>query len=174
MADSTEFLGARRRTWRQYVGFTLAGLVVVALLVGAWMFYAGISASLQAEENLHATLFTIRLVEQYVHEYGRWPQSWREIEQMPFRGEAPSPLNNKLNVIRIGGSHGYDWPAQSAHIRERVIIDFAANTTVIMNAAPTQFQAIRPDGPCYEYRDYGFVESLQETLRRAQQSPSDQ
>ena len=132
------------------------------------MLYTGITVSLQAEENLHATLFTIRLVEQFVHEYGRWPQSWRELEQMSFPGDAPSPLNNELTVIRIGGSHGYDWPAQSPHLQECVTIDFAADANSIVNQDPMQFQAIRPSGPYYEYRDYGFVESLQETLKNAE------
>lgn len=28
-----------------------------------------------------------------------------------------------------------------------------------------EFEAIKPIGPYYEYRDYGFVESLQQTLK---------
>ena len=159
--------GVRRRTWRWYIGFALACIVVMALLVGAWMLYTGITVSLQAEENLHATLFTIRLVEQFVHDQGRWPQSWRELEAVKLPADAPSPLNNELTVIRIGGSHGYDWPAQSPHLQECVTIDFAADANTIINQDPMQFQAIKPRGPYYEYRDYGFVESLQATLKDA-------
>jgi hypothetical protein len=71
------------------------------------MAYRCVAVSLQAEENLHATLFTIRLVEQFVAENGRWPHSWDELE--------------KLSVP------GYDWPAASTDIQRRVVIDFGAD-----------------------------------------------
>ena len=98
---------------------------------------------------------------------GRWPKSWSELEQMPFPGDAPSPLNGDLTVIRIGGSHGYDWPTQSPHLRECVTIDFGADGNTMINQDPMEFEAIKPNGPYYEYRNYGFVDSLQETLRKA-------
>lgn len=166
MVSMAEVSGARRRTWRWYIGFAFVALVICALLVGAWMIYTGITVSLQAEENLHATLFTIRLVEQFVHENGRWPRSWSELEQMPFPSEAPSPLNGELTVIRIGGSHGFDWPTQSPHLRECVTINFGADAITISDQNPMEFDAIKPNGPYYEYRDYGLVESLQKTLRK--------
>jgi hypothetical protein len=112
-------------------------------------------------------MFTIRLVEQFVHEHGRWPQSWHELEQVPFPADAPSPLNDTLTVIRIGGTHGYEWPSGSAYLQECVIIDFAVDADTIIDQDPAQFQAIKPNGPYYEYRHYGFVESLQEMLRSA-------
>lgn len=129
------------------------------------MLYMGITESLQAEKNLHATLFTIRLVEQFVYEHGRWPKSWTELEQMAFPANAPSPLNGELTVTRIGGSHGYDWPQESPHLQQCVSIDFAADANAIINQSPTQFQAIKPIGPYYEYGNYGFVDSLQKTLK---------
>ena len=167
MAGMREHVAPRHRSWRWYVGLTLVALVIAVLLVGASMLYTGITVSLQAEEELHATLFTIRLVEQFIHENGRWPKSWSDLEQMPFPSDAPSPLNGELTVTRIGGSHGYDWPMQSLHLQECVTIDFAANANTIINQNPTQFEAIKPNGTYYEYRDYGFVDSLQETLKKA-------
>ena len=131
------------------------------------MLYTGVTVSLKAEENLHATLFTIRLVEQFVHENGRWPESWNDLEQMAFPSDAPSPLNGELTVIRIGGSHGYKWPDQSRHLRDCVAIDFHVDAKTITAQNPMDFQAIRPIGPHYEYRDYGFVESLQATLEQS-------
>jgi hypothetical protein len=35
------------------------------------------------------------------------------------------------------------------------------------------FTAIQPIGPYYEYRQYGFVESLQDTLRSASPAKPD-
>jgi len=167
MASAAKQLGARHRTWRSYFRFAVGTLVVLGLLVGAWALYTGISVSLQAEENLHATLFAIRLVEQFVHEHGRWPKSWSELEKMTFPSEAPSPLNGDLTVARIGGAHGYVWPNQSPHLQECVVVDFTADVNTIINQPPIQFNAIKPNGPYYEYRDYGFVDSLRETLRHA-------
>ena len=117
--------------------------------------------------NLDATLFTIRLCEQFVHKYGRWPKSWSELEQVSFHSDAPSPLHGELTVVRIGGSHGYDWPTRSPHLRECVTLDFAADANTIINQDPMEFEAIKPNGPCFEYRDYGFVDSLQDTLKKA-------
>ena len=105
MLSTTDVSAPQTRTWQWYVGLSIALLVFAAVLVGAWMLYTGVTASLQAEEDLHATLFTIRLVEQFVHENGRWPQSWSDLEQLAFPSDAPSPLNGDLAVIRIGVPH---------------------------------------------------------------------
>jgi len=158
--------------WRLYLVGTVVALVLGSLFAGAWMVYVGIKVSLQAEENLHATLFTIRLVDQFVHDNGRWPQSWAELEQMSFPSDAPSPLNGELAVIRIGGSHGYDWPGRSPHLQERVSIAFDVDAQAIVTTPFMEFNAIKPIGSYYEYRDYGFVESLQESLKKANEERS--
>jgi hypothetical protein len=36
-----------------------------------------------------------------------------------------------------------------------------------------EFKAIWPIGPYYDYRDYGYVQSLQETLRRVTEMPQE-
>lgn len=167
MANELKHIGAHNSSRRRNFWTFVVGLLVVALIAGTWVLYSGIAVSLQAEENLHATLFAIRLVEQFVHERGRWPESWAQLEELKFPADAPSPSNNRLNVVRIGGSHGFDWPAQSSHLQQCTVIDFAIDTAVVVNQDPLQFEAIRPIGPHYEYRDYGFVESLQETLKQA-------
>ena len=59
---------------------------------------------------------------------------------------------------------GYEWPAQSAHVQKYVAIDFGADVEVIISQNPMAFEAIKPIGRNYGYRDYGFVEPLQETL----------
>jgi len=170
MAETKDVATPDRRTWVWYIErivvWFVVCLVVAAPIAGVWKFYEAVAVSLQAEENLHATLFTIRLVEQFVHENGRWPKSWAELEQMRFPSDAPSPLGGELSAIRIGGAHGYDWPSQSTHLRECVAIDFGAAPETVITKDPLEFDAIKPIGPHYEYRDYGFVESLQETLKR--------
>jgi hypothetical protein len=165
MANELKQVDPQDRSRRRKILNMLAGLLILALLAGAAMLYTGISTSLQAEENLHATLFTIRLVEQFVHERGHWPRSWSQLEELKFDAGAPSPSNGRSAAVRIGGSHGYSWPEQALHLQSCVGIDFTANVDEIIKQDPMQFDAIRPDGPHYEYRDYGFVESLQETLK---------
>jgi hypothetical protein len=147
-------------------------LTTILLCVGAVVAVvvaAGICAA-RAEENLHATIFVVRLVEQFVNDNGRWPISWKELEQMPFPGDAPSPMNNETTAIRIGGAHGYRWPAQAIELRSRVRIDFDVNVRSVITQDPMEFKAICPIGPYYEFRDYGFVQSLQESLKKATES----
>ena len=155
----------RRRFWKRAVLLALVSLVLAAIVSGGWMVYWGATFALQAEENLHATLFTIRLVEQFVSEHGRWPASWKELEETSMSDAAPSPMHGDITVVRIGGQHGYEWPAASPQIQQCVSVDFAANLAVIVQQNPMRFSAIKPIGPYYEYRHYGFVDSLQSTIR---------
>jgi hypothetical protein len=91
--------------------------------------------------------------------------TWEELETIALPGDAPSPLNGKTPVVRIGGQHGFEWPAASEEIQECVTINFDVDLRAISEQDPMQFDAIKPIGPYYEYRDYGFVQSLQETIR---------
>ena len=136
------------------------------------MVYDGVSLSLRAEENLHATLFAIRLVEQFVHDKGRWPASWDELEGLQFPNSAPSPLNGERSVLRIGGQHGYEWPGQAEHLKECVTIEFQIDHEFVARQDPMEFTVIKPIGPYYEYRGYGFVQSLQRTLKMATEAKS--
>ena len=156
-----------RRTIPQKIllGF-LTALLFLAVTVVSWLSY-GLYVAGQAERNLHATLFSISLVERFVATNSRWPRSWQDLEQVAIPSTAPDPLLNETTALRIGGAHGYDWPTDSPEIKRRVIVDFDADVTTVANQRPMTFEAIRPIGPRYEYRDYGYVESLQETLRTA-------
>lgn len=106
------------------LGF-LTALLVLAVVVVSWLSY-GLYVAGQAERNLHATLFTISLVERFVTASGRWPRSWEELEQATISDAAPDPLTNETTALRIGGAHGYDWPASSSEIQRRVFVDFNA------------------------------------------------
>src|SRR5581483_11799092 len=107
--------------------------------------------SLQAERNLHATHFTMLLVERFVAEKGGWPRSWDELEQTPFDGDL----------------FGRGWPAVSPEVRRRVVIDFSADPVEVARQDPMAFTAIKPVGPYYEDRDAGYVADLQATIRRS-------
>lgn len=84
---------------------------------------------------------------------------------MDFSGDGYTPLNGELTALRIGGARQYDWPAHSQHLQRCVKIDFLGDTKSIANQDAMDFEAIKPIGPTYEYRDYGIVQSLQKTLR---------
>jgi hypothetical protein len=135
----------------RFVAGALAALVLAAAAIGGWLVYRGVAVSLQAEENLLATLFTVRLVEQFVAEHGRWPRSWSELERVKVSADPA----------------GSDWPARSAAIQRCVAIDFSADPVEIARQDPMAFTAIRPIGPYYEYRDHGEVAYLQQTIRRS-------
>lgn len=165
MCETTDTRAEPRRPWIRFLVRGTVAVVVAAVCFGGWMVYRGIAVSLQAEKNLHATLFTIRLVEQFVAQQGRWPRAWGELEGLSVSDDAPSPLQGEISAVRIGGQHGYDWPAASQEIQQCVTINFAADLAEIVRQDPMEFTAIKPIGPYYEYRDYGFVASLQTTIR---------
>lgn len=106
-------------------------------------FFAG-----QADENLDATLFTIRLVDRFVNDHGRWPRSWSELEKTA----APPPQT-------------FQWPAESAELQEQVKIDFRADLSRIVSEEPRRFRAIRPMGATHPYRESSEVRSLLKTIR---------
>ena len=49
-------------------------------------------------------------------------------------------------------------------MQRRVEIDFNADLNDIAEQNSMTFDAIKPIGPFYEYRDYGIVDSLQQTI----------
>lgn len=140
-------------------------VVLIIIVAGGHAVYVGISTSLRAEENLHATLFVVRLVERFVSERKRWPSSWEDLDALACPSDPPEPGNGQLSVVRIGGQRGFDWPAASSELQKHVFVDFAANPETIAAQDPRAFSAIKPIGPYFEYHGYGFVQSLQQTIR---------
>lgn len=144
----------------------IAQFVIVAALIGiAWLVSNGITVSIRAEQNLHSTLYVVRLVDEFVYENHRWPKSWSELEEMQYAGDAYTQRNGELNALRVGGAMTFQWPADSLVLQRRVNINFDADPNVIVHQNPMDFDAIKPNGPYYEYRDYGIVDSLQKTMR---------
>ena len=121
----------------------------IGLAAGGWIVYRAASRSLQAENTLHATILAVQLVEQFVRDNGRWPTSWKELEET----QAPTQV--------------WRWPADSAEIQKRVFIDFQARPQQIAAQDPMSFEAIKPIGPYFEYRDYHYVPSLQAAIRES-------
>lgn len=126
---------------------------IIGLTGCAWAVYRGISVSLQAEHTLHATIMTFCVVEQFVNQQQRWPISWEELERQSL------PESSQRGMYR--------WPESSSEIQSRVIIDFNANLSALIDQDPMNFTAIRPIGPYFEYRHYGYVPDLKDAVRRS-------
>ncbi len=136
---------------RLMVRYGLLTLLLAALGSGGWILYRCVSISIEAETNLHFTLFSLRLVERFVSETGRWPHSWGELEGVPMDE----------------GPFGRRWPVASPEMQRRISIDFGVDPQAVARQDPMSFTAIRPIGPYYEYRHYGGVQSLQQAIRKA-------
>jgi hypothetical protein len=142
--------------WLRCIGLFL----LLALLGGLCFAIYFVWVSLDAEKNLQATVFTISLVEQFVNERGRWPRSWKELEEMEWDTRQHERLKQFSGTL-------YEWPSAAVEIRRRVSIDLGADLEEIMKQSPWEFSAIRPLGRHYPYQDYGFIESLQKTIRNS-------
>ena len=168
MTTTPNVSARRRRTRLLCVG--LAAVVMLAIVFIAWQLYAVSLNLFETEKSLLTTVFTIRLVDQYVHENGRWPKSWSELEQMSFPSDAPSPLNSRFRMAPKDGGRGYEWPAQSAYLQDYVAIDFRADVDAIIGQDPKDFDAIMPSNARYNtpiIREQGYVEMLQKTLAKS-------
>lgn len=137
------------------------GILLCVIGLGAWTGYQAI----QAEQNLHSTLFVIRLVDHFVQERGRWPDSWTELEELSFGPESTRSGAQGSNLIRVGGAMTVDWPRQSRELQNRVAIDFAASEADIVAQDVVEFRPIHAVGSTFPYWKYGFIEELQDSLR---------
>ena len=55
----------------------------------------------------------------------------------------------------------------SGKLQQRMSIDFGVNPSDVARQDRMKFTAIRPNGPYYEYRDYGDVDRLQDAIRKS-------
>ena len=127
------------------------GLMIAVSGLGIWLICQCVSASLQAESNLHYSHFALQIVERFVIREGRWPRSWAELEGVDMRD----------------GTLGPEWAQTFAEVQRRIIVDFGADPQEVAQQDRMAFKAIRPKGPYYEYRDYGYVDSLQAAIRKS-------
>jgi hypothetical protein len=125
-------------------------VVVIAAMVAGFCIYQGVSASLHAEHVLHAALLTVQLLDEYVVlNDGQWPHSWSDLEKLPPKHR--------------GGM--FSWPEDSTDVQKYVELDFSANPQNLAKQSANQFDAVRPIGPYYEFKDYGSVEALLKSIR---------
>jgi len=54
-----------------------------------------------------------------------------------------------------------------AELPRRVSIDYGVDLEDVVRQEPLRFTAIRPIGPCVEYRTSGWIEGLQHTIRNS-------
>jgi hypothetical protein len=124
-------------------------LAVVAALVVGWFTYQGISASIHAEHVLQAAQLTIQLLRDYVVRHdGEWPRSWSDLEGLPSRSWGM-----------------FEWPKDSQNVQRYVTVDFNADTRRLARQGVNGFDAVRPIGPYYPFKDEGSVAALLKAIR---------
>jgi hypothetical protein len=136
---------------RRCLLLAFGAFLLVLVASACWILYCCALPSLQAERTLHTTLLTVRLVERFVSERGRWPHSWSELEGVTTTEEL----------------FGEKWPGISPEVQRRVSIDFEIDPLAVARQTPMSFTAIRPIGPHYEFRHDDSVILLQEALLKS-------
>lgn len=125
------------------------GVLLIAVLAIGYCVYRGISDSLHAEHVLHAALITAGLLDDYVAQHnGEWPHSWTDLEHS-----------------RPGQGGIFEWPKDSLEMQKYVEIDFRADPRVLAKQTADEFDAIRPIGPYYPFRDRWQIAHLMQTIR---------
>jgi hypothetical protein len=133
----------------RWIGCTIIVLVLIAAIFGGFVAYQAITASAHAEHVLHAALLTIELLHDHVtlHD-GKWPRGWSDLEDLRPRRWAM-----------------FHWPEDSSRVQQYVQVDFSADPQRIAEQSVEEFDAVRPIGPYYSFKDRGGVEALLKTLR---------
>jgi hypothetical protein len=124
-------------------------LIVAVIVVSGFCLYRGVSDSIHAEHVLHGALLTVQLLDDYVvmHD-GDWPKSWTDLERLPSRESAI-----------------FEWPKDSKKLQEYVEVDFSADPEHLAKQNVDEFDAVRPIGPYYPFKDRGSVEALIKSIR---------
>ena len=124
--------------------------LAVLLAGGLWIAYDVCSISIQAEYAVHAVNLVTVVVDKYVDETGKWPASWGEL----------------ATVSSVNHWAMYSWPEDLEKVQRYVSVDFDADPASLAKQSVNEFDAIKPIGPCYPYKEDGFVAALIETLRK--------
>ena len=124
-------------------------IVLFAMIGGTALLAKAAYVAIQAEEALHATLYTVELVRKYVDLHkGEWPQSWVDLETVP----SPGPR--------------FQWPESSPTLQKYVVVNFDADPLQIAKQSEDEFDAIRPAVPSYSFKKYGTVNRLIKSLSK--------
>lgn len=124
--------------------------LVLTLCGVAWLAYIAYSASIHAEYTLHAVNLVTVVVDKYVDKEGNWPASWEDL----------------TTVSSVNHWAMYSWPEDSEKVRRYVTVDFKVDPARLAKQSVEDFDAIKPIGPCYPYKQDGHVASLIETIRK--------
>jgi hypothetical protein len=113
-------------------------------------------AAFHAENALHATNEACDLANRYVQQHnGAWPRSWHDLEQIKC---PPGTFNM------------FPWPEKSAELQQFAAIDFTADPDQLAKQTTADFEAIKPIGPYFPYKQDGCVASLLESLRASRRA----
>ena len=137
---------------RKVVCWAIVTVVLVA--TGALVVCVG-STARHAEFALHGTTLVIMVVEKYVHDHGKWPASWKDLESVS---------------LDPGGR--FSWPGglkELQNIQEFVEVDFSLTLDQVANQRCDDFHAIRPHGTAYSGWERG-IPSLLQTVQKARKS----
>jgi hypothetical protein len=146
----------KKKSWKDRI-VLVAGLCLLLVVIGViGIFIRAAYAALDAEKTMQTCRRVARLVEQFVSENRRWPASWKELEATKL----PTEDQQKDFTSFIG-----PWPESVEEVKRRVHIDFQPDLKEIAHQDRYAFEAIKPIGHHFEYRGYGDVDGLQETLR---------
>ena len=125
------------------------GLAVFIVSI-VWMVYSTASFALTSERALHANLFMVSVLRDYVIDTGGgWPRSWSDLERVPAR--QPSM---------------YRWPADADKVRQHVWVDFNTDLDKLAAQSRDEFDAVKPVGPCFAFKHHSQVDALLDTIRQ--------
>ena len=135
--------------------------VIILVCFISWVIYYVINAAsyaLQAEHTFQATLLTYDLVSEYlIDNEGAWPQSWDDLESLPFR---------ERDV--------FQWPKDSKKLQDYVLLDFDVDINKVETRSIEQFEeqfdAIKPRRPHYIFNRCPEVEKLYKAIQQHQHS----
>ena len=139
------------------VSMAFAALVVILAISTLLFLYWNSYTDYQDERTAAAVGATMRLVERFIWDNGRWPRSWKELEAIP------PPI---ARIIIGGDEDKWTWPDASREFQKRVIIDFnmdpARAQAVLQN--DHDFEAVRPRTPG-EYFPTQAIPDLERAIR---------
>ena len=146
---------SKKKSWIDRI-VLIAGLCLLLIVIGViWIAIRAGYAALDAEKTMQTCRGVARLVEQFVSENRRWPGSWKELEATKLTEEQQKDFTSFIGP----------WPERAEEVKRRVHINFQPDLKEIAHQDRYAFDAIKPIGSHFEYRGYGDVDGLQETLR---------
>lgn len=138
---------ADRRNYKKVVIIlAIAGILLLFIALGLRSLAVIVTTS---EERLQAFRYILAVVEAYVHEKKKWPESWADLES--------------VDVPPFGK---YQWPDDASQIRQHIIIDFSLTLDELIKHPEKLRDSIKQRSPSYEVEDQDFG-ALRKTINEA-------